>query len=109
MKRILALFLALTLFLPVLSFAELDEEELEFEEFDPDDIPEESSSDSGSIEMTDEMADELLDFRAKIGAFQSVYELAALERFPGSYVQHICWDCLYAEGDAVTKPRSWEE
>ena len=60
MKRILALFLALTLFLPVLSFAELDEEELEFEEFDPDDIPEESSSDSGSIEMTDEMADELL-------------------------------------------------
>ena len=60
MKRILALFLALTLFLPVLAFAELDEEELEFEEFDPDDIPEESSSDSGSIEMTDEMADELL-------------------------------------------------
>ena len=60
MKRILALFLALTLFLPVLAFAELDEEELEFEEFDPDDIPEESSSASGSIEMTDEMADELL-------------------------------------------------
>ena len=60
-------------------------------------------------EMTPEMADELLDFRAKIGAFQSVYELAALEQFPGSYVQHVCWDWLFAEGDAVTRPRSWEE
>ena len=60
-------------------------------------------------EMTPEMADALLDFREKIGAFQSVYELAALEQFPGSYVQHTCWDWLCAGDDTVTKPRSWEE
>ena len=60
MKKILCLFLALALLLPVLAFAELDEEDIDFEEIDLDDIPEESSSASGSIEMTDEMADELL-------------------------------------------------
>ncbi len=60
MKRILSLFLVLSLLLPVLAFAELDEEDLDFEEIDLDDIPDESTSTSGAIEMTDEMADELL-------------------------------------------------
>ncbi|MBR3334981.1 MAG: M15 family metallopeptidase [Clostridia bacterium] len=36
MKRICCILLALALMIPVLSLAELDEEELEFEEFDPD-------------------------------------------------------------------------
>ena len=64
MKRILSLILVLSLLLPVLAFAELDEEELEFEEIveeiDLDDIPEESSSASGSIELTEDMEEELL-------------------------------------------------
>ena len=60
-------------------------------------------------EMTPDMADALLDFRAKIGAFHSVYELAVLEQFPGSYVQHTCWDWLCAGEDTVTKPRPREE
>lgn len=60
MKRIFSLFLILALLLPVLAFAELDEEDLDFEEIDLDDIPEESSSTSGSIELTEETADELL-------------------------------------------------
>ncbi len=61
MKRILSLFLVLCLFLPVLSFAELDEEELDIEEIDLEDIPEESSSiDSGAVELTEEMSEELL-------------------------------------------------
>ena len=61
MKRILALLLALCLILPVVASAELDEEEIEIEEIELDDIPEESASDdSGSIELTDEMAEELL-------------------------------------------------
>lgn len=60
MKRILSLLLVFTLLLPVFAFAELEEEDLDFEEIDLDDIPEESSSASGSIEMTDEMAEELL-------------------------------------------------
>ena len=36
MKRICCILLVLLLFAPALSLAELDEEELEFEEFDPD-------------------------------------------------------------------------
>ena len=64
MKRILSLLLVLCLMLPALAFAELDEEELDseevFEDIDLDDVPEESSSASGSIDLTDEMAEELL-------------------------------------------------
>lgn len=60
MKRILSLLLVLSLLLPVLAFAELDEEDLDFEEIDLDDVPEDTVSSSGSIELTDEMADELL-------------------------------------------------
>ena len=65
MKKILSLVLVLCLMVPFLAFAELDEEELEIEdiveEIDLDDVPEPAASgDSGSIEMTDEMADELL-------------------------------------------------
>lgn len=64
MKKLLSLFLALTLLLPVLAFAELDEEDFSYddivEEIDLDDVPEETSSASGYIEMTDEMSDELL-------------------------------------------------
>ena len=63
MKRILSLLLVLCLVFPVLAFAELDEEELTgediFEEIDLDEVPEESSGDSGAIEMTAEMAEEL--------------------------------------------------
>ena len=59
-------------------------------------------------EMTEEMAEAALTFREKIGAFRSVYELAAVQGFSGEYVAHTCWDYLYAEGDAVTRPRSWE-
>ena len=44
MKRILALLLALCLFLPALSFAELDEEELSFEDVDLDDGEEEEEN-----------------------------------------------------------------
>ena len=60
MKRILSLLLVLALLLPALAFAELDEEDLDFEEIELDDVPEESSSTSGAIELTEEMADELL-------------------------------------------------
>ncbi len=63
MKRILSLLLVLCLAFPVLAFAELDEEELTgediFEEIDLDEVPEESPGDSGAIEMTAEMAEEL--------------------------------------------------
>ena len=44
MKRILSLLLVLTLLLPVFAFAELDEEDLDFEEIELDDVPEESTS-----------------------------------------------------------------
>lgn len=65
MKKILSLLLVLCLVIPAFAFAELDEEELEIEEIveeiDLDDVPEPAASgDTGSIEMTDEMADELL-------------------------------------------------
>ena len=61
MKRVVALLLALCLFLPALSFAELDEEEIEIEEIELDDIPEKSASgDSGAVELTEEMSEELL-------------------------------------------------
>ena len=59
MKRILSLLLVLSLLLPVLALAEPDEE-LIVEEIELEDIPEVSSGESGSIDMTEEMSDELL-------------------------------------------------
>ena len=63
MKRFLSLLLALSLLLPVLALAE-DEEDLDIEEVvedvDLDDPGPENSPSAGSVEMTDEMQDELL-------------------------------------------------
>ena len=63
MKRFLSLLLALSLLLPVLALAE-DEEDLDIEEVvedvDLDDPEPENSPSAGSVEMTDEMQDELL-------------------------------------------------
>ncbi len=59
MKRILSLLLVLSLLLPVLALAEPDEE-LIVEEIELEDIPEVSSGESGSIDMTEEMSEELL-------------------------------------------------
>ena len=60
MKRILALFLALCLFLPILSLAE-DDDDLDIEEIiEEDEVADESSSSkAGSVELTDEIAEEL--------------------------------------------------
>ena len=60
MKRFLSLLLILCLFLPAaLSFAESDDDDTEIEEIELDDLPEESADTSGSIDMTEEMSEEL--------------------------------------------------
>lgn len=70
MKRFLAFFLALCLFLPVLSFAELDEEELELEEenIDLDEEGEEEDDGSGEdpMELSDQQKGKLEDMTAEV-------------------------------------------
>lgn len=59
MKRLLSLFLALTLLLPVLALAE-EEDDLDIEEVIEDvDLDENNDSRKGSVELTDETMDEL--------------------------------------------------
>ena len=50
MKRILSLFLVLCLFLPALSFAELDEEDLSFEDVSLDEDDEADAVDENEAE-----------------------------------------------------------
>jgi len=69
MKRILALLLALSLFLPVLSFAELDEDELELDEesIDLDEEEEEGDgADDDSLELSDQQKGKLEDMTAEV-------------------------------------------
>ena len=67
MKRILALILALSLFLPVISLAELDEEELELEE-ETIELDEEEDDGSGqdSLELSDQQKGKLEDMTAEV-------------------------------------------
>ena len=68
MKRFLAFFLALCLFLPVVSFAELDEEELELEEenIDLDEEGEEDDGSDDSLELSDQQKGKLEDMTAEV-------------------------------------------
>ena len=61
MKRILALLLALCLFLPALSFAELDEEDIAFEDEDLDEEIEESEPENTDAEpLSEDLQNELV-------------------------------------------------
>ena len=61
MKRILALLLALCLFLPALSFAELDEEDIAFEDEDLDEDIEESEPENTDAEpLSEDLQNELV-------------------------------------------------
>ena len=58
--------------------------------------------------MREEMAQGVLDLRERLGAFESVYELALVPGFSGEYVVHTAWEYLYIVGDTVDKPRQWQ-
>ena len=67
MKRILSLILALSLFLPVISLAELDEEELELEEETIElDEEEDDGSEEDSLALSDQQKGKLEDMTAEV-------------------------------------------
>ena len=74
MKRLLALFLALTLFLPVFAFAaDLDEDELDLEEEDIDlDANEEEADEDAGFNVSEDQAGELENLTAEVELDSSI-------------------------------------
>ena len=98
MKRILSLFLALSLLLPVLAFAELDEDDFSFEDVDLDTAEETEEAEP----LSDELKEELLAYISQhVAKYAMPREIEFRKELPKTLVGKVAYRVLEEEANAA--------